>query len=69
MPVTARKGSLDARAARARQRAHQELLYYFGRAIPDLDDNGEAIADIEQLTDSIIQAAALHALQMLATGE
>jgi hypothetical protein len=63
------KISLDKRAEAARVRAMQELMYYFGRAIPDLDFNGEADLDMSQLTDAILEAAALRMLLKLQTPE
>lgn len=63
------KCSLDRRAEHARNRAVQQLLYYFGRAIPDLDHHGEAEEDIADLTDAILEAAALRMLLKLQTKE
>lgn len=64
-----KKVSLDKRAELARKRAKQQLLYYFGRAIPDLDGHGDAELDMGELTDAIIEAAALRMLQQLQTKE
>lgn len=61
--------SLDKRAEAARLRAIQQLTYYFGRAIPNLDFNGEADLDMGDLTDAILEAAALRMLLKLQTRE
>lgn len=63
------KISLEKRAEYARNRVLQQLMYHFGRAIPDLDFHGEADSDMSQLTDAIIKAAALQALLELQTQE
>jgi hypothetical protein len=63
--TTSPKQSLDRRAEQARARALQQLAYYFGRAIPDLDRNGEADLDMAELTDAILEAAALRMLAKL----
>jgi hypothetical protein len=52
---------LEVRARRARARVHQELLYFFGCAIPELKNDPDAEHEIGQLTDLIIEAAALRA--------
>jgi hypothetical protein len=67
--IADRKSSLDERAKLARDRAMQQLVYYFGRAIPDLDQSGEALLDMSELTDAILEAAALRMLQKLMTKE
>jgi hypothetical protein len=67
--IADRKRSLDERAKLARDRAMQQLVYYFGRAIPDLDQNGEALLDMSELTDCLLEAAALRMLQKLMTKE
>ena len=67
--ITDRKVSLDERAQVARARVRQELLYYFGRAIPNLDQHGEAHLDMGALTDAILDAAKLAILQELQTKE
>lgn len=64
-----RKISLDKRAEAARAHAVQQLLYYFGRAIPDIDFYGQADEDMLELTDAILEAAALRALLKLQTKE
>jgi hypothetical protein len=63
--TTQRKLSLDKQAEMARRRAKQQLLYYFGRAIPDLDRHGEAVEDIDELTEILLEAACLRVLQKL----
>lgn len=59
------KQSLDRRAEHARARALQQLAYYFTRAIPDLDQHGEAELDMAELTDAILEAAVLRILAKL----
>ena len=56
--------SLDQAALAARDRLHKQLLYYFSQALPDLDYNGEAVVNMQELTDLIVEAAALRALQI-----
>jgi hypothetical protein len=58
MPIA----TLDKAAQDARDRLHQSFLYYFGRAIPDLDAHGDAVGDIGEFTDLLVEAAALRAL-------
>jgi hypothetical protein len=41
------------------------LAYYFTRAIPDLDQHGEAELDMAELTDAILEAAVLRILAKL----
>ena len=67
--ATNRKLSLDERAKYARNKVLQQLLYHFGRAIPDLDQHGEAYEDMRELTDLILEAAELGVLQKLQTKE